>query len=297
MPNSRLRQWLIYAVGLLLFAASLAFIVSYAARHWTEVAAVQLVAPAALGVSILLYAVSHLTTGLSWPLTLSQLREPIPLLTGFRIGLISQVGKYLPGNVAHYVGRSGLAARAGIPIRTSGISVVVELTSALAAGVLITALMLFIDHRPVSFLPKIGSSAILLSLAIVAGGAGIVSWSFRRGYSPALFIIPTLCLTVSFLLSGLSFHALAVALGNPELSMAAAIGSFALAWVAGFVLPGAPAGLGVREAILVSLVGPLIGPGSALTCVLLHRILTALVDGVAALLGYGAFAYASLAKK
>jgi uncharacterized membrane protein YbhN (UPF0104 family) len=48
----------------------------------------------------------------------------------------------------------------------------------------------------------------------------------------------------------------------------------AAAWTAGFLTPGAPGGLGVREAVLVALlVGPL-GEGSALAVALAWRVAT-----------------------
>lgn len=280
-----------------MFAASMWFIITYAAQHSGAVTGVSLANPAWIAVSLTLYAISHISTGLSWPLTLRQLGEPIPLLEGIRIGLISQAGKYLPGNIAHYLGRGGLAAAAGIPIKASSVSVAVELTSALSAGILLACVMLYIEPITVDFLPALSAGEILLGSASAAIALGVVIWSVRKGYSAYLFALPTACLATSFAFSGLSFHALVVALGHTEVSMAAAIGAFALAWIAGFILPGAPAGLGVREAVLISFVGPVIGPGPALASVLLHRLITAVIDGLAALLGYFWLASTSLAKK
>ncbi|QSX36832.1 lysylphosphatidylglycerol synthase domain-containing protein [Shewanella sedimentimangrovi] len=62
-------------------------------------------------------------------------------------------------------------------------------------------------------------------------------------------------------------------------------GSFALAWVAGFVTPGAPAGLGIRETIMVTLLEPAYGPGAALSLALLLRLITSLGDALAFLAG------------
>jgi len=65
-------------------------------------------------------------------------------------------------------------------------------------------------------------------------------------------------------------------------------GIFAIAWIAGFVTPGAPAGLGVREAVLVMGLTPIYGSGMAVGLSVTLRIVTTLGDGlafVAALLG------------
>ena len=118
---------LIWIAGTFLFAASLIFITKFAVDNWAEVKSVEVTAPLFLVVSTALYAISHLSTGLSWPLALRRLGEPIALSNGLKIGLVSQAGKYLPGNVVHYIGRTGLAKSAGISLRSGGLSVAVEL--------------------------------------------------------------------------------------------------------------------------------------------------------------------------
>jgi uncharacterized membrane protein YbhN (UPF0104 family) len=90
---------------------------------------------------------------------------------------------------------------------------------------------------------------------------------------------------------------LARALGIVDLPLAATIGAFALAWGIGFVVPGAPAGMGVREATLLALFGPMIGSGPAVAVTIFHRLVTAAVDVVAALIGYIWLTSGALPKK
>ena len=63
------------------------------------------------------------------------------------------------------------------------------------------------------------------------------------------------------------------------------------------IVPGAPAGLGVREAALLTMLGPMIGMGPVAALAILHRLITAVVDGAAALAGYAWLASATLPKK
>jgi len=57
-------------------------------------------------------------------------------------------------------------------------------------------------------------------------------------------------------------------------------GALALAWVAGFVVPGAAAGVGVREAVpIVALDGPL-GPEASAVVALAFRLVTTAGEGV-----------------
>jgi uncharacterized membrane protein YbhN (UPF0104 family) len=75
----------------------------------------------------------------------------------------------------------------------------------------------------------------------------------------------------------------------PPARLIRVVGAFAISWVAGFIVPTAPAGLGVREGILVTLL-PL-DPDSALAVVFGFRLGTSVGDlvtfGVGTVLSLG----------
>jgi uncharacterized membrane protein YbhN (UPF0104 family) len=56
------------------------------------------------------------------------------------------------------------------------------------------------------------------------------------------------------------------------------IAVFALAWVVGFMTPGAPGGLGVREGLMLLMLAPTYTPSSASALVIALRIATTLGD-------------------
>jgi uncharacterized membrane protein YbhN (UPF0104 family) len=56
------------------------------------------------------------------------------------------------------------------------------------------------------------------------------------------------------------------------------IGAFASSWLLGFLAPGAPAGLGVREAALALWLEPALGAPSAVLLIVLLRVATTLGD-------------------
>jgi len=55
---------------------------------------------------------------------------------------------------------------------------------------------------------------------------------------------------------------------------------FAWSWIAGYITPGAPAGLGVREAVLVSALTPLYGASVAVGLTVSLRVVTTMGDGL-----------------
>lgn len=288
---------MIYSVGTALLLASLAYVGLSVSENWASLEQIHLQSRPWLAACAATYAISHLSTGLSWPLAVRQLGTQLSFRDGLRIGLVAQIGKYLPGNVAHYAGRGLLAKQLGVSFSTTGISTAIELGSALSAVMMVALIAMAVDPQPIIWLPAIPSSGIIFMAILGVGMAALWAWLLRRGVGPLLLAGPTLCLAVSFILSGLSLFALAQALGQVDLSLALAVGVFALAWGVGFVVPGAPAGLGVREAILLALLGPIVGSGPAVAIALFHRLITAMVDAMAALAGYAWLASGSFAKK
>jgi uncharacterized membrane protein YbhN (UPF0104 family) len=58
------------------------------------------------------------------------------------------------------------------------------------------------------------------------------------------------------------------------------------AWLLGFVVPGAPAGLGIREVVMIAMLEPSFGEANALLLALLYRITTVGGDAAFAALGF-----------
>lgn len=287
-----------YAIGTAAFVASVAFLVFFVAHNWAAMRSIQLVVPSAVALSMLIYAVSHISTGLSWPLAVRSLGTPIPLALGLNIGLIAQIGKYLPGNVAHYFGRATIAAEACVTIKTTGISTVVEIFAAILAAVIVAGVAMLIDPSTYGYVAlqvaNSSYSTLLTLCGFVLVTLTLAILMRRKAIDWAVVVAPTICLCISFLLSGLSMAALLWGFGIDQLSVASVVTIFAVAWLAGFLIPGAPAGLGIREAVLIGFIAPQIGPGAAAACALMHRILTAIVDMLAAFIGYAAW---TLSKK
>lgn len=69
-------------------------------------------------------------------------------------------------------------------------------------------------------------------------------------------------------------------------SWSVVIGVYCLAWVAGFLVPFAPAGLGVREAVLALVLDPVLDPQTSLVVVAVHRVIYLVVEVVLALLAW-----------
>lgn len=216
----------------------------------------------------------------------------------YGIVAFTQFAKYLPGNVAHHVGRVVVARPLGGDIPRLSLSVVYEnLLNALAAAHLTVVLLAV---RPVPALEQWLPSAWrpwLLLAATVGAVAGlvllrhVVAFAQRlrgaagaasdAGITPdARTLFACYCIAVSsFLVVGLGFTAMAPMIapgtGFPYLALC---GAFAAAWVIGLLVPGAPAGLGVREGVLFALVGDVMPATDAVVMIALLRAVTTVGD-------------------
>jgi uncharacterized membrane protein YbhN (UPF0104 family) len=247
-------------------------------------------------VAIVIYSISHVTTSLAWPFALRALGEPIALTEGLKIGLIAQIGKYLPGNVAHYFGRAALAKTSGIAVKASGLSTAIELACAIIAALIVAPGVLVHQRSPLVLSAHVNPIAAMVSTVIALVILAVAIWKFKRAYRHYLFVIPAVCITMSLLLSGLAAYALFAGLGVTAIPWTLVVGAFGVAWIVGFLTPGSPGGLGVRETMFVILLGPTVGSVPALACAILHRIITAGVDAVASIVGYVWFASATRSK-
>jgi glycosyltransferase 2 family protein len=290
-------------LGYLALAVSLGYLGAVALRHSSSFPEVvwSSRAVAAFAGAMGLYLVMLVAGFAAWFLLLRSAGSPVSLRAVLILCGLAQAGKYLPGNVGQYLGRAALARQQGIPLHTSTLTMLFE-----TAGLIVTALAcaLLGGTRAAASLPPPWQIALLAAAALAAPFLLVraVELWFPAALHKRLGVerltapsIPALgaCLAlyaVCFVCGGLSFEVLARGLfdADPAGAWTRVIPAFALSWVAGFVTPGAPAGLGVREALLVGGTASFYGPGTALSAALASRLVTVLGDGLAFLAGAAA---------
>lgn len=254
----------------------------------------------------LVYAFIFPLTGWAWAHLLRGQNEhwPIAWLTAALATV--QLAKYLPGNIAQYAGRAAIVLRKGMLVKTLTVTVIQETILTVAASVLVGLTMLAASGPGLTQLPE-GSRVVLawlvpmLLAAVVAlasvrlppdklaqGKNSILRLLGRMGGLPgARIALPPLAIySCNYLMVGLGLWLLARAAGLPAtLDFPLVCAAFALSWLLGFLAPGAPAGLGVREGILVVLLAGSAPDEQLLAFVLLARLATMLGDLLSFTLG------------
>jgi uncharacterized membrane protein YbhN (UPF0104 family) len=241
----------------------------------------------AVGGAAVAYALALCVLALSWwrlTTALSTSKPPArPIMATYAV---TQYGKYLPGNVAHYALRHAWSRRYGLSHGALGLASILEAALLLIAALGLTLLADVRQLQGLSMLDPPLAIALLLALLVVLGFA--LRFARRRSFVDR-WHIPTLpptgvlafclaCCTAFFVGGAGLLDGLAHTLGFDVDSFAMLLAASAASWAAGFVVVGAPGGLGVREAAFVALAGGALGESHALLLIGLFRIVTFLGD-------------------
>jgi hypothetical protein len=225
-----------------------------------------------------------------WTYVLRGLGAAVPVGEAWRVFFISQLGKYLPGLVWPALAQMEAGRRWGVrrSVMLAGNLLMIAILT--ASGVVVGLVLL-----PGS----IGLAGVAGWIAWVLAGVLLVVCLWPRLLTEAIdraFVLvhrepPQLAtssrdMVVSFawalatwLLYGLHVWVLVRSVGGSGLdTWVAAIGGIALGWALGLVAVLAPAGVGVRDAILVGVLSPVVGRSPALAVALASRGLLALTD-------------------
>jgi hypothetical protein len=188
---------------------------------------------------------------------------------------LSELGKYLPGGIWHFVGRTGYYRADGLSITQATRAIFTEhlwlaVSSALGGSILL------LNYRPNTF--HVLGAITLLSLWVL-----FIILTLRRTTltTKVTTILYLLLLQVAIWLSlGMSYVVLLPLRSLDELALT--VGAFAISWLFGFVVILAPGGIGIREAALTTLMLPLFAAQTTLILASVHRLLWV---GVELLLG------------
>jgi uncharacterized membrane protein YbhN (UPF0104 family) len=248
--------------------------------------------PASLA-SVAVTLLALLASMWTWRVLLAGLGSPLSLGVAARVMFVGQLGKYLPGSVWPVLAQMELATEHGVPrARTATASLLnmpVSILSALIAALVTlpftggsTGYLWFIAAAPVLLAclhPRVLNYLVgrMLKLAkrppleqpltgrVIATSA---AWSF-----------------LSWLLYGAALWLLAIRVGVPAgVGYPLSVGAFALGFAIGFVIVLAPAGAGIREAVMIAVLAHPVGVLATTVgaVVLVWRVVTVVGDLIVA---------------
>lgn len=204
----------------------------------------------------------------AWFFIIRQFKGQITLYAAIKIYALSQIGKYVPGNIFQYASRQALGMASGIPGWSLVKSSLWELGLIFLAGCSFSLLLL---PQFIGILSEyISIVCFLMSFVFFS----ILTWRILGDNITHAFALYMFFLLVT----GFVFTILILL--QPEFTLPnyqylfILCGAYVISWLIGLITPGAPAGVGVRELVLFFLLKELVSEDILLSVVLLGRIIT-----------------------
>ena len=201
----------------------------------------------------------------------------------------SNLYKYIPGGVMFFIGRNQIVFK-NKKLTHGEVALSTLLESVLWVVVGITIAALYALYYPLNYLREHGITPLVsIAALIVVLMAIIIAYYFRKGILEIYHNIKkkNKDFRLSVILKrfgstfiiiniwALSFLLTVIVMGQ-DVTLASAItimGLYTLAWLAGFLVPVSPGGIGIREAVLLVFLTGIVNEGVLISAMLMHRIL------------------------
>lgn len=238
-------------------AAVFAAVVLYTVRNFNKVEAYfQTIHWSRFLFSTLLVMVGKVFTMLGARLSVTADGAHFPFWKFFSIFNLTQLGKYLPGGIWHFVGRFSTYRSEEIDTKKSLRAMIAENVWLISSAFLVGLVFLLLFNR--APLAQHGivltqTHAWMIILVLLVGWCAGLLLVQRFGQalpqlSPRLILKVAVIYLPAWLCFGFSYALLFPSMDS--LTMGIAIGGFALSWSIGYLAVFAPGGIGVRELAL-----------------------------------------------
>ena len=283
---------LVSSIGLIIGLAGMAFLLRTMWTHRDEMkdSFSQLTWSSLVGAVFFAFmSMSYL--GLMWGRLLLRRGYKVPraqLVSWYYTG---QLGKYVPGGVWAVVGRAEMAVRGGVP-RADAYSVTgLSMFTTYSAAALCAALGSLLSwERPIIGAALLLALVVGLSVYAIAplrqrlmGLLRKVTSGTNELTAPKDMLALTIVQVPAWIMISLSTTITAHAFGA-EVGVLHMFFVSSLSWLIGFLVIGAPGGLGVRESIFTGLLSASIGTSTALSLAVASRMIFVSVDFLGALI-------------
>ena len=241
--------------------------------------------------SSLLLMIGYAISAANWAYIVNDLGGPqIPKVDAIRLFMIANLGRYIPGKIWQIAGLAALAKDRGVAPGTAvGAAVLgqgIALVVAAGLGIGVYDTILPPGYFSLISIVLIGSVIVLATIP-VSFKAGAKLWLSFRGSQTIETPNPTsglrwlLLYLVNWIVYALAFWMMVVSFDS-DISLIPVAAAFPAAYVLGYLMIFAPAGLGVREGFLIVFLSPHLGLGPSGVIAVVARLWTTLTEVVPA---------------
>lgn len=225
----------------------------------------------------------------------------IPMKDALPVYTKSNLMKYVPGNIFQYVGRNQLAADLKISHVDVACATVLDIVCSMVTPLLLIVVLMgknmleLIRTYSTNFLLVLGAGIAVLVLLLL-----LLRWKFREPlqryfekYRKLLnrkILIRVLGVfllyVVQYIISTAMYAVPAVFLFDvPAEKLGLFLGTYLFSWIIGFITPGAPGGIGIREAVMMLMCGSFLDTDTIMLYAVTMRLVSTFGDIAAFLVG------------
>jgi glycosyltransferase 2 family protein len=235
--------------------------------------------------SLILLFIFYTIHSIIWKSIIKKLGYKISIKEAIKIRAISEIGRYAPGKVWHFLGRTYFSNKLGIPKTTTLTSLAIETLSMIASAgaifLLFSPNIIEINILPILLLLLVG----LIILRSKKFSDIVNNFLIKKGKIknkiklniPLKTLIPILfSYGVSWIIIGGSLL-LTIKSLFPEIDYSTILsisGIFAISWVIGYISFLTPGGIGIREGTMTILLSSYMPQSIAIIVPILFRIIT-----------------------
>jgi len=277
MSPKKIAEWL----GITLGACGVWFVLQKIIRYYSDLeASLNLTLSGWVFLITLLLVFSSLNFSLNygWYKICQNLDIDVSPSVATKVYAQSQLAKYVPGNIFQFVGRQALMSAAGYPNVTVAKTTFLELMILSLTGCLFIIPVLLAQFSAVSAYVILATfTGVMFASLLVLKTITSSNWT-KPFIGYFIFLTGTgilfLLILQYFLNDSITFA-----------EMGLIISSYVVAWLFGLLTPGAPAGIGVREAVLIFLLKDTAPETIVLLSVVFSRLINVLADVIFFMLG------------
>lgn len=236
---------IVNAIGLLLTILSIWFVIDRSKFYLTQLPADIVSTPLITLVAGLgcIYAAAEILLVQAWKVLAASRGLEIDFRSAFIIWGRSQIAKYIPGNIFHVASKQIYLTQKGLSQKDAGLVNITELVLLAASAVLFGWWVL------PALIPKFTIASALVCWFVSVSLIFLFLFHFRKN-----LIKVWLPHSIFLAITGLIYFILSLFFRagiEPNFNnLFTTTGTYIISWLVGFITPGSPAGIGIRESVL-----------------------------------------------
>jgi len=265
-------------------AAVIIFIIYYTATKFVLIKqSVTMLSPATLLIAVCAIILSKLCLSVNMRLAAGKAGLCISIKDSYCIYNLTQLAKYIPGSIWQFFGRIDILRKRGVAPAAIRDSLIIEHVWIIGSAALFGVGLIRCSRPDLigALINKFGSTNAVhwaVIVFILLFFVLVLFMLIRKKFTYWLFrLLPSvravIVLSLTWFFFAIAFWVTLSFFWLAPVPFLYAFGIYCIAWVVGFLVPFAPAGLGVREGILVFAMTPFMPIETAILLAAINRVL------------------------